>query len=268
MRPVTVLLLAGAGIASLCASGCFGPMYNPYGAWGAPGYSNYNNPSYGYPAGGGTFQTLTPGSQYVPGGTNGTGGSASPTPTYDGGGNATPWGGGSNVPVPNPQDPGNPYFPNPNDTYSQPRSGASAAPASDAAPFSAAESRGDEALFSQTSGGTPTRPLNGPEIRPTGMTRLNADREVPNYSFDEAEYAWLEGVVSYDPADATWNIVYDLDPGASDEFAGHFTLSNTPLQGTFREGEAVRIEGRVDPVDRDRFGKPTYLPERVVRTAV
>ena len=270
MRPVTLLLLAGAGSVVLCASGCFGPMYNPNGPWGAPGYSQYNNyPAYGYPNGGypGSFQTLTPGPQYAPSGTIVPGGNSSPTPTYQG----DP---GGNVPVPTPVDPNtpNPYFgsptgmysPNPSEDFIEPRSGLNADPTSDAPPFSAIRRPGTEAELTAATRG----PGFALPVRPTGLTRTESSGTESPYDYDSASYGWLEGVVSFDPADQTWNIVYDLDPASDDEYAGHFTLSPSPLLRTFRDGERVRLEGRVDPVERDRFGKATYLPERIIRNAV
>ncbi len=256
MRPLTVLLLSGAGAASLCASGCFGPMYNPNGAWGTPGYSQYNYPMNGYP---GSIQTLTPGPQYVPGGSSipGSsfpGSSVQPTPTY---------GGGSNNTVPPPHDPGSPYYVNPNDQYRLPGSGANAAPLNDAPPFSSLKEPFPEERLSAAAPATGS----GPMLRPVAHVRGVNPSSPEAYNHDSAGYAWLEGVVSYDAADRTWNIVYNLDPGAEDKYAGHFTLEETPLMRTFREGERVRLEGRIDPVSKDRFGKPTYLPERVIRTA-
>ncbi|MCA9052468.1 MAG: hypothetical protein KDA75_01460 [Planctomycetaceae bacterium] len=274
MRPVTRLLLAGAGSVALCASGCFGPMYNPNGPWGAPGYSQYNNyPAYGNPSGGypGSFQTLTPGPQYAPSGVIDPGAGASPTPTYQGDpGNY----GGGNVPVPTPVDPNvpNPYFgsptgmytPNPSDNFVAPRSGMNVDPNSDAPPFSAIHRpNGAAPLTAAADGGN--APLL---VRPTGLARSNSSGDKSPYGYDSSSYDWLEGVVSFDRADQTWNIVYDVDPASEDEFAGHFTLSPSPLLKTFREGERVRLEGRVDPVERDRFGKATYLPERIIRSAV
>ena len=255
----------------MCASGCFGPMYNPNGPWGAPGFSQYNYPTYGYPTQGGvgSFQTLTPGSQYIPGGTVDPGSNVGPTPTYQGsGGDAAPYGGGSSVPVPTPSDPNSPYFPSPNENYSAPRSGASAAPVDDAPPFSAIPQRESESLMGR--GPALTGPHNSDAmIRPVGMSQPSQTQGVANsdYGFDGDGYAWLEGVVSFDAADRTWNIVYNVDPTTEDQYAGHFTLSPSPLLRTFRQGERVRLEGRVDPVERDQFGKATYLPVRIIRGA-
>lgn len=262
MRPLTDSLRAGAGAALLCACGCFGPMYNPNGPWGAPGYSQYSYPMNGYP---GTIQTQTPGPQYIPGGSVTPGSNIEPTPTYGNGGNAPPFGGGGASPnVPNPADPGNPYFPGSGEQFNQPRSGASATPSDAAPPVSGISAEIDEERLS-AAGGVPAL---GPALRPAAMSRpgQSVPKESP-YGHDAAGYAWVEGVVSYDQADQTWNIVYNLDPGAGDEYAGHFTLADSPLARTFREGERVRLEGRVDPLAKDRFGKPTYLAERVIRTA-
>lgn len=231
----------------LCASGCFGPMYSPNGPWGQPGYSQYNYPGYVQPGMGapGTFQTLTPGAQYTPG-TIDSGSNVGPTPTYNGN--------GSNVPVPQPVDSGTPYF--------QPQpAGASLESTDDAPPFSAITPQREDSLASN-----PT-PVDGggPVLRPAGMSRVQPLRDGASYRYDETNYAWLEGVVSYDPADRTWNIVYNLSPAESDPYAGHFTLSPSPLLQTFREGERVRLEGRVDSAEKDRFGKSTYLAERIIR---
>lgn len=238
----------------LCASGCFGPMYNPNGPWGAPGYSQYGYPGYGQPGMGtpGTFQTQTPGAQYTPG-TIDSGSNIGPTPTYNNG-SGLPAGSGSNVPVPQPVDSGTPYF--------QPQpAGASLESSENAPPFSAIMPAREESLASSAS------PANGdgPVLRPAGMSRVQPPADATAYRHDEASYTWLEGVVSYDPADRTWNIVYSLNPTESDQYAGHFTLSPSPLLRTFREGERVRLEGRVDSIEKDRFGKSTYLPERIIR---
>lgn len=260
MRPLTVWLCASAGVALLCACGCFGPMYNPNGPWGAPGYSQYNYPMNGYP---GSIQTLTPGPQYVPGNSVTPGSGVQPTPTY-GGGNAAPYNGETSPTVPNPSDPNSPYFPSSNEQFNRPRSGASAPSLDDAPPFS---SVGGAPGGDQLSAAA----LQGPALRPAGLSRAAqppASAATPGqYGHDAAGYAWLEGVVSYDAADQTWNIVYNLNPDATDEYAGHFTLGDTPLSRTFREGERVRLEGRVDQTSADRRGKPTYLPERVIRDA-
>jgi predicted small lipoprotein YifL len=265
MRPLSVWLLSGAGVASLCACGCFGPMYNPNGAWGAPGYSQYNYPMGSYPSGGypGSIQTLTPGQQYVPGSSIPGGSSLEPTPTY-GGGSAAPYGaGGASPAVPTPSDPGNnPYFVDPNAPYRMPNSGASVAPSNDAPPYSGTATPSEDKRLSRAG----QLPL-GPALRPAAMTRQIDPADAEDYGHDVAGYAWVEGVVSYDAADQTWNIVYNLNPGAGDEYAGHFTLADSPLLRTLREGERLRLEGRVDPLAKDRFGKPTYLPERVIREA-
>jgi hypothetical protein len=239
-------------------------MYNPSGPWGAPGYSQYSYPMNGYP---GSIQTLTPGQQYVPGSSI-PGSNAEPTPTYGGGTSAPPYGGTTSPTVPNPSDPGSPYFPGSGEQFNTPRSGVNAAPATSGPPVA---SVGALEPFELPTANEPltasaeSRPL-GPALRPAAMMRETGPAVAENYRYDP-QYAWLEGVVSFDPADGTWNIVYSVDPAEGDEFAGHFTLADSPLARTFREGERVRLEGRVDPLQKDRFGKPTYLADRVIRTA-
>ncbi|MFV0443821.1 MAG: hypothetical protein ACK5Q5_09645 [Planctomycetaceae bacterium] len=256
MRPVPALLLTGAGAVVLCASGCFGPMYGPNGPYG-PGYSSYSYPAYGAPTMGspGSFQTLTPGPQYTPGIYNSGATSPTPTPTYNNGGDAAPYNGGSTSPVPTPAD--TPYF--------LPNSGASNDQGGEAVPFSGLDTpqvsqagSGDRAAFD---GSTPVWPVG------YARTADASGKRSDGYGHDAARYQWLEGVVSYDASDRTWNVVYDLDPADGDQYAGHFTLSDSPLLRTFREGERVRLEGSVDAGNKDRFGKPTYLLERIIRNA-
>lgn len=261
MRPATALLLSGAGAALLCASGCFGPMYNPYGQYGGPGYSSYNYPGYGSPGmmgAPGTFQTQTPGPVYTPG-TIDSGAGASPTPTYGTGGNAPAYNGSGSGVVPNPQD--TPFY-----MPGQGPAGAGATntpTAEEAIPFSAVDSPVDRQFAAAES-----THADGPTLRPAGLSAVRPSSGDARYGFDGQSYGWLEGVVSYDPTDRTWNIVYNLDPQSEDQYAGHFTLAQSPLLRTFREGERVRLEGRVDQAEKDRFGKPVYFPQRIIRTAV
>jgi hypothetical protein len=202
----------------------------------------------------GSFQTLQPGPVYTPG-TIDSGAGATPTPTYGNGGNAAPYGNGTNPVVPNPQD--TPFY--------MPNSGATNTPdGGDAIPFSAIESPSDQRVAAGSIGNSP----GGPALRPAGLSQVRPQSDSSGYAHDSVNYGWLEGVVSYDAADRTWNIVYNLDPQAEDEYAGHFTLAQSPLSQTFREGERVRLEGRIDPAAKDRFGKPLYQPQRIIRDAV
>lgn len=262
MRPVPGLLLVGAGVVTLCASGCLGPMYNPYGAWGTPGHSSYTYPGYGtpgmgYPAYGapGSFQTLTPGGQYVPGTTTTPG--AAPTPTYAPGGNAPPYGSGGNVPVPNPSDPG-PYYPGTGENYLPPRTGAFREPDPGEWPLS----QGADALPAES-----RSIASGPRLRPASHAAAPQSAESDDFGHDADNYRWLSGVVQFDPVDRTWSIHYARDPQADEPFSGRLTLAPSPLLQTLRDGERVRLEGAIDPRQPDRHGKSTYAAQRIVRVA-
>lgn len=254
MPPVTHWLLIGAGAVSLCTTGCMGPVYNPNGYWGAPGYSSYNYPGYGTP---GQIQTLTPGSQYTPGMTP-TPTPAGPTPTYGTGGSAPSWGTGTNVPVPSPSDPGNPYYPAPGENYRAPTPGTTQAPGETFQPIS--------------SGPSPSLNAGGADgtarLRSAALERSNGPAQ-PESSrdgeFDSAGYRWVVGSVSFDASDRTWSVVYDLDPTTEDRYAGHFTLAESPLLQTLRDGERVRLEGTIDTTRADRLGKPLYQVQRIIR---
>lgn len=248
MRPVHGMFLLGAGVVSLFAQGCFGPNYNPYGY-----------PPAGYPAyGNGGMQTLTPGPQYVPGGTYDSGaGTAAPTPTYSqpSGGNAPSYGTGTDRPVPTPSDPNSPYFPQPGEQYRSPNNGVQIPTESDNE-ITQLGLESEEAASS--SGG----------LVQAALQRESTDASDPSgpYGHDRANYAWLQGVVSFDETDRSWNIVYNLEPSDADPYAGHFTLASNPLLQTLRDGEHVRLEGTVDPARQDQFGKPTYFAERIIRS--
>jgi hypothetical protein len=247
MRPVHGFFLLGAGVVSLCAQGCFGPNYNPY-AYPPAGYPAYGN---------GGFQTLTPGPQYVPGGTYDSGaGTPGAAPTYSQPSGPTPtYGNGADRPVPSPSDPNSPYFPQPGEQYRSPTNGV----------HIPQENSGSEVsqLNFETEG----------DAQPHAVTQTAAWQQEPAaahtsgpYGHDPQKYAWIQGVVSYDETDRSWNIVYNLEPSNDDPYAGHFTLAANPLLQTLKEGEHVRLEGAVDPARQDQFGKPTYAAERVIRT--
>ncbi len=280
-------LLLGAGLLLVQTSGCFGPAYNPYG-YGAQtlpynGYGTYGTPS---PYSGGGVQMLAPSQQYIPGGTTIPGtsipgssipGSAQPTPSN--GSAPTPtYERGNERPVPNPQDP---YFPGPNEQFQQPTTRLQDDSASDVSsnalpplPTPAHPRRSEPT----PAGVTPVSftPDEAPMLEPVPAGQPPADASgsqpgsggtsTPQRSHDPQSYRWLEGTVHFEPSDRTWSILYDTAPDASDPYAGQFTLSATPLLQTLREGEAVRLEGQIDPVERDVLGKPTYVATRVIRS--
>lgn len=259
MRFATASAWLSSSLAALCATGCYGPINSPYGYPGQPGYSTYGAP--------GTFQTLTPGGTYVPGaggpyvpGAGGTyvpGGSSipgsgmPPVPTYDpSGGNAQPWGGGTTVPVPTPQDPSGPYYNN-NDNFQPPRSSTSL-PNGRTAPLAAAGMMNGNAAPA------------GPAVRPVsfGSSPTPTPAETPA---ETGDITAKEGVVRFDSASSQWSI----EPaGASvDATAAEtpLTLAASPLLQTLRAGETVRLEGRMVPSDVDASGRPKFLAARIIR---
>ncbi|MBW3538981.1 MAG: hypothetical protein KY476_01800 [Planctomycetes bacterium] len=92
---------------------------------------------------------------------------------------------------------------------------------------------------------------------------------LPDPYAHDPEYRWLRGVVDYDRTNETWNIIYDLEPAASDRWGGTLTLVDDPLLARLRDGDVVLIEGRVDASTRDRTGrKPRYRIEHLVAPLV
>lgn len=81
----------------------------------------------------------------------------------------------------------------------------------------------------------------------------------PNpYDFDRKEYAWLRGVVDFDPTDKTWHLIYNLTPGQDDELGGSVSLVIDPRTTTLSDRSLMQVEGVVDPNQRDKSGKPMY----------
>lgn len=257
------------------------PGYSTYpGNSGYPGsYGGYNGGLYGgesYPSG----NFVAPGSgvtpTYVP---NGSGG---PTPTYvpPNNGSSIPSGSGADRLVPDPTDPNNPYFPRPNEQFFPPGGTTSitppaGTPSNNSTPSNSAESplrdSTNRTEFDETrTASIPNR--GGRGIQPISMIQPDATAttggnggEKDGYGYGP-EYIWMEGTVAYDQSDRSWNIIYDLSPSPDDEYSGHFALSKNPVLQVLRDGESVRLEGSVDPVEKDRFGKPTYLVTRVIQS--
>ncbi|SFH86335.1 hypothetical protein [Planctomicrobium piriforme] len=74
----------------------------------------------------------------------------------------------------------------------------------------------------------------------------------------DPKFQWLRGVVSKEPQDGTWSIVYNDDPKADDKWAGHLSLSPNPQLDGLRDGDVVEVQGQIDDVVHDRLGKPIY----------
>jgi hypothetical protein len=75
----------------------------------------------------------------------------------------------------------------------------------------------------------------------------------------DPKFGWLRGVVSQEPADHTWSIVYDDNPSAADKWAGHLSLAPNPRLSELKDGDVVEIQGQLDNVVHDRLGKPVYV---------
>ncbi|MFG0331948.1 MAG: hypothetical protein ACF8TS_01175, partial [Maioricimonas sp. JB049] len=119
----------------------------------------------------------------------------------------------------------------------------------------------------------PTQKAEAPPEQPQPEAEVSAmpnrsQLQLPDplpFAYDATNYRWLRGTVSYDEEDRSWSIVYSIDPERDDPYAGAVTLVTTPnLQG-LRDGEVVTVQGQLDPVVRDRFGKSAYLVSQVVR---
>jgi len=237
-------------------------MYNPHGAWGPPGSSNYSYPGYGGPGAGypiygapGSFQTLTPGPQYAPG-TNAPG-AGSPTPTYDYNSSAPPAGGGSSVPVPTPVDPGgggNPYFGPTTENFVPPTTGAIPGP------FGAAIPPRAGSAAPQLAAGDAA----GPRFTPVALEQSRAASLPGGDSAGAGERQALTGTVQFDPLARVWELACPPDP-ARPELPTRVTLAAGPLTQTLRNGERVRLEGELAADQTDRAGQPLFVPQRIIR---
>lgn len=252
----------------LLSAGCYGPMYNsPYGYPtypGQPGGTPY------YPGG-----TVAPGGTILGPGTptfdNGTGPSGGNAPYY----NSNPGTGGtdtSNRPVPNYGDPtsGGPYYTAPGGTGGQ--AGAAGRDRlgnvpGDLEPHPAAGGSSGSSpaggFGNENPGELNFEPPIDTNANPISLSREVTSAAAPRYGYDPNCHAWLQGVVSFDPQDRTWGIVYSVNPDAQDPYAGYLTLAQDPRFSTLHDGDVVRVDGQVDPVARDQFGRATYLVSRI-----
>lgn len=75
----------------------------------------------------------------------------------------------------------------------------------------------------------------------------------------DPKYKWLRGVVSKEPQDGSWSIVYDDEPDADDQWAGHLSLAPSPELDRLKDGDVVEIQGQIDQLVQDQLGKPVFL---------
>ncbi|HWL10249.1 MAG TPA: hypothetical protein VNQ76_17730 [Planctomicrobium sp.] len=84
----------------------------------------------------------------------------------------------------------------------------------------------------------------------------------------DAKFRWLRGVVSREPQNGTWSIIYNNAPDATDRWAGHLSLSPSPELERLRNGEVVTLRGQIDNVLKDHLGKPVYVVTGVEKVTV
>ena len=82
-----------------------------------------------------------------------------------------------------------------------------------------------------------------------------------------ANHQWLRGIVSRDPLDGSWSIVYSDNPAQADQLAGHVSLAPSPYLEQLSDGDVVEIHGEVDMIARDGQGKPVYLIQQLKKLA-
>jgi len=82
------------------------------------------------------------------------------------------------------------------------------------------------------------------------------------FGHDE-KFQWLRGVISKEPRDGTWSIVYNDRPSNTDKWAGHLSLAPSPKLENLRDGDIVEIQGELDDVVHDQLGKPVYVVSSV-----
>jgi len=74
---------------------------------------------------------------------------------------------------------------------------------------------------------------------------------------------WLRGVVDYDQADGTWQIIYTEFPDQRDVNGGSLTLGNHPDLAKCQNGDVVLVKGGINSAQTDARGKPLYVLDSV-----
>jgi hypothetical protein len=78
------------------------------------------------------------------------------------------------------------------------------------------------------------------------------------FRHDPQGYRWLRGVAVRDPQGNGWRLQYNDDAGASDHFGGMLTLVGSEKLDNLRDDDTIKVEGRIDHNETDRYGKPVY----------
>ena len=103
------------------------------------------------------------------------------------------------------------------------------------------------------------------QVRSDGVKPVSAQNE--QFGHDAEGFTWLKGIAEFDRADQSWHLLYSPTPDEADPYGGEVTFKNTPHFKMLRSRETIRVEGRFDPNQRDRLGKPVYEVKRLIRAA-
>lgn len=91
---------------------------------------------------------------------------------------------------------------------------------------------------------------------------LDLFQEKPEYfDYDTANYRWLKGVINFE--NNSWNIIYDVIPDHTDRYQGSLTVQAHPQLR--QVGQAVHLQGYLDPSQKDALGKPVYVIQNITR---
>ncbi|WP_437201090.1 hypothetical protein [Planctomicrobium sp. SH664] len=295
MRPVTFRKSLVVTAALLCFPGCY-RMYQPYGYQGYPAGTYPQQEMYGAPMQTLTpGQPYLPGGSpagVYPSSPSGTPTFQNPglTPVPDHNLNSNPgnppaWPANPGNPAGAPGGVPSPYYPNPNTTFMPGSPGGvplqpiqqvqMQEPAPLAPPTVMREMRPVPPLHHEPEQAfalpRPAPPMNAEadpfsaapgRLEPEGAAPIFAHK-IPAQELEpfgrHPEMTWVRGIVSKEPQDGTWGIVYDETPDSEDKLAGHVALAPSPELDKLKNGDIVEIQGRIDPVMHDRLGKPVYV---------
>lgn len=102
---------------------------------------------------------------------------------------------------------------------------------------------------------------DGDEI-PRRARKPGAGSNRPNpYKYDKEGYTWLRGTVSRDEG-GRWRLRYSDNALAEDDkYGGTLELVGDEKIERLIEDEVIMVRGRVDPLTKDAYGKPSYRVE-------
>ena len=149
-------------------------------------------------------------------------------------------------------------------------------PVDDLEPFSVIPQRGQSGqggpVLTQhqqpQSAGFQTAVSPAPQRRTVARTSATTAPSSNPFAYDASQYRWLRGVVAYDQASNSWQMVYSASPETDDKLGGSVTLVPDQRLKSLRNNEVVLIKGQVDNSSRDQFGKPRYRVQQISRVTV